>query len=277
MSLTRYSQPLLYCVVLSSALPACDGCSRERELSAAERTKVLASAIAAPAAAATSATPSASSRRPGSSLGHAANVVPGQGPNRIEAAPARLGHPYPILPGQGIGPIRFGANRATIERLMGAPCEDATETLCRYVSRAVEFKLDGGVATEMRVFRKGREAKRAPDGSIIEFGFYNGVILPDVYFGMHPQAVQEALGQPQKLEKVDPMGLDGLSERHIYDGIAVEYDRWSNGNLVLGAAVITKSDTAAAANEKAELERARKAAAAASAPRSVQRRRLEPH
>jgi len=32
-----------------------------------------------------------------------------------------MGIALPILPGQGIGPIRFGATKQTIERLMGAP------------------------------------------------------------------------------------------------------------------------------------------------------------
>jgi hypothetical protein len=166
----------------------------------------------------------------------------------------------PILPGQGIGPIRFGATRATIERLMGAPCDDATDTSCRYVQRAVDFKLDGGGVTEIRVSRKGREAKRTPDGAIIEYGFFNGAILPDLYFGMQPSALQEQLGQPQKIEKISPMGPDGFSERHVYDGLTLEYDLWSSGKLVLGAAILTKSDAASAATQKQLDEAAKKVA-----------------
>jgi hypothetical protein len=70
----------------------------------------------------------------------------------------------------------------------------------------------------------------------------------------------EHMGEPTKIEKVTPMGPDGFSERHIYDGVTLEYDAWSNGKLVLGAAVLTKSETAAAANDKAEAERAKRAA-----------------
>jgi hypothetical protein len=146
---------------------------------------------------------------------------------------------------------------------MGAPCEDASDTLCRYVGRGVDFKLEGGVTKEIRISRKGREAKRAPDGSIIEYGFFNGAIMPDLYFGMQPGAIQEYLGAPQKIEKIEPMGADAFSERHVYDGITLEYDAWSNGKLVLGAAILTKSESAAIANEKAEAERAKKAAEAA--------------
>jgi hypothetical protein len=212
----------------------------------------LASAIAAP--------PPSAGRGPVDSIGHAANVIPGQGPKRIAFAAPRMGMPMPILPGQGLGPIRFGATKETIERLMGAPCEEATETLCRYVGRGIEFKLEGDALKEIRVSRKGREAKRDPDGSIVEYGFYNGAILPDLYFGMQPNALQEHLGAPQKIEKISPMGPDGFSERHVYDGMTLEYDLWSNGNLVLGAAVLTKSASAAAKNEKMLDEMAKKAA-----------------
>lgn len=255
-------------LALGLALGGCNGCQSSQGPSAKERDLTLASAIAAPL-------PSVG-RGAVDSIGHAANVLPGEGPKRIEYIAPRMGSPLPILPGQGIGPIRFGATKQTIERLMGAPCDDATETLCRYVGRAVDFKLDGGVVKEIRISRKGREAKRAADGSIIEYGFFNGALLPDLYFGMQPSALQEQLGAPQKIEKVTPMGPDGFSERHIYDGVTLEYDLWSNGKLVLGAAVLTKSDTAAANNEKVMDQMAKKAAeqaklAAKSRPTKVPR------
>jgi hypothetical protein len=241
-------------LALASSLAGCDGCqSKERSLSNAEMAQVLASAIAAPSA----------SAAPDDGIGHAVNVLPGQGPKRIVFQGPRQGAPFPILPGQGVGPIRFGATKQTIERLMGVPCDDASETLCRYVGRAVEFKLEGGALKEIRLSRKGREAKRAPDGSIIEFGFFNGAFLPDLYFGMHPAAMQEGLGQPLKVEKISPPGPDGLSERHFYDGVVLEYDLWSSGNLILGAATLTKSDTAAAATEKAMAEMQKRAEEAA--------------
>jgi len=256
-------------LALGLTLAGCDGCKGDTALSAAEREKALASAIAAPPL------PSAG-RGAVDSIGHPANVIPGQGPKRVEVTAPRMGIPLPILPGQGVGPIRFGASKQTIERLMGAPCDDATETLCRYVARAVDFKLEGGVLTEIKVSRKGREAKRAADGSILEYGFFNGSILPDLYFGMQPTALQEHLGAPQKIEKVTPLGADGFSERHIYDGITLEYDLWSNDKLVLGAAILTKSATASAATEKVLDEMAKKAAeqaklAAKSRPTKVPR------
>lgn len=240
----------------ASLLAGCDGCGKGGggpSLSEKDRVNALASAISAPVP-------------PGKQdegIGHAINVIPGQGPKRIEFPEPRTGPAMPILPGQGIGPIRFGATKATIERLMGAPCDDATETLCRYLGRAVEFKLTDGALTEIRISRKGREAKRAPDGSVMEYGFYNGALLPDLYFGMRPDALQEQLGKPQKIEKISPPGPDGFAERHVYDGVTLEYDAWSNGNLVLGAVILTKSDTAAAANEKVIAAMEKRAAEAA--------------
>jgi hypothetical protein len=246
----------VFTLAVAFSLAGCDGCRRETAPSEAERTQVLASALAAPSVA-----PLASVGRGAvESIGHPVNVIPGQGPKRISYDAPRMGPAYPILPGQGIGPIRFGANRQTIERLMGAPCEDATDVLCRYVSRGVDFKLDGGVTNEIRLSRKGREAKRSPDGSIIEYGFFNGAIMPDLYFGMQPGALQEYLGRPQKIEKIEPVGADGFAERHTHDGVTFEYDAWSNGKLVLGAMILTKSESAALANEKAEAERAKHAA-----------------
>jgi len=254
----------LLVLALALSQTACDGCGAKTEPTAAERTNILASAIAEPKPAPDS--------EPHDSIGHAANVIPGQGPKRITFDAPRLGISLPILPGQGIGPIRFGATRATIERLMGAPCDEASETRCLYVGRAVDFKLEGGAVTEMRISRKGREAKRAPDGSIMEYGFFNGAILPDLYFGMQPSAIQEHLGAPQKVEAVNPMGPDGFAERHFYDGMTLEYDRWSSGSLVLGAAILTKSATAAAATEKTLEELNKKAAAAAELAKKVKQR-----
>lgn len=260
----RLSVSVLLAPTLALALLSigCDGCqSKQPAISEAERTQALASAIAAPSA--------STERNQHSSIGHAANVVPGQGPKRIVATGGRLGALLPILPGEGVGPVRLGATKETIERLIGAPCDDATETLCRYVGRGLDFKLEGGVTTEIRISRKGREAKRAPDGSIIEYGFFNGAFLPDYYFGMTPEAMQEVLDKPARVEQISPMGPDGLSERHFHDGVVLEYDRWSNGKLVLGGATIFKSDTAAARNAKIMDAMQKRAAEVAEAGKQV--------
>lgn len=247
---------------LALVLPGCDGCqSKAPPTSEAERTKILASAIVESSAPA----PSVTSQ----GIGHAANVLPGQGPKRIVYEGPRQGQMMLILPGQGIGPIRIGATKETIERLMGVPCDDSTETLCRYVGRAVDFELEGGVTKAIRISRKGREAKRAPDGSVVEYGFFNGAFLPDYYFGMTPEAMQEVLGKPDRVEAITPMGPDGFSERHHHDGVVLEYDRWSSGRLVLGAATITKSATAAARNAQKMDEMQKRAEEVAEAGKKV--------
>lgn len=258
----RYA-PLPSGLALMCLLATCHGCRGGQGPSAQEREQALASALRTPAPP-PSEVPSA-----GASLGHAVNVIPGRGEKRIEFPGPRLGFPLPILPGQGVGPVRFGATKQTIERLMGAACDDSSESLCRYIGQAIEFKLDDKGTKEMRISRKGREAKRAADGSVIEYGFFNGALLPDLYFGMHPAALQEHLGPPAKIEKISPLGADGFAERHGYDGMTLEYDLWSNGKLVLGAVVLTKSDSAAAANEKALAELAKRASEAAERARKV--------
>jgi hypothetical protein len=258
----RYRWQYLSIGFSALALAGCEGCGKESSAPAgAELANILASGVSARTAA-----PRASSSSKASELGHPANVLPGQGPRRIPFDGIRSGPMLPILPGQGIGPIRIGANVKTIERLMGAPCDEQTEATCLYVGRATKFELDGGVTKAITVSRKGRTAKRAADGAIVEYGFFNGALSPDVYFGMLPKAVSEIMGEPQRIEQVAPLGEDGLAERHFYDGVTFEYDRWSNGNLVLGAATITKSDTAAAKTaerEKVLAERAAQAAAEA--------------
>lgn len=248
-------------------LTGCDGCqSKAPPISEAERTQILASAVAA-AAAASAPAPAPAAAPNG--IGHAANVLPGQGPKRIVYEGPRQGSMMPILPGQGIGPIRIGATKETIERLMGAPCDDSTESLCRYVGRGVDFTLEGGVTKAIRISRKGREAKRAPDGTIIEYGFFNGAFLPDYYFGMTPGAMSEVLGKPDRVETITPMGPDGFSERHHHDGVVLEYDRWSSGRLVLGAATITKSETAAKRNAQKMDEMQKQAEEVAEAGKKV--------
>jgi hypothetical protein len=140
-----------------------------------------------------------------------------------------------ILPGQGVGPIRFGATIATIERLMEAPCEVKTDRLCRYLERAVEFELEDGKTRRIRVHRRGRFADRDPSD---EYGVFNGAIPPDLRFGMLPWAIQEHLGKPQRVEPVTAPNDWSTLERHFYPGMILEYDRLPNGNAVLGGVIL---------------------------------------
>src|SRR5678815_1872694 len=96
-----------------------------------------------------------------------------------ERFPVPTGPLLAILAGQGLGPIRFGATRATIERLMEAPCDIASETMCRYIPRAIEFTLDKGVVSKIRVHRIGRSAGLDKSGKPATYGAFNGAIPPD--------------------------------------------------------------------------------------------------
>jgi hypothetical protein len=135
-----------------------------------------------------------------------------------------------ILAGQGVGPIRLGATVATIERLMGAPCEVKTPTLCRYSTRAVEFELgkDGGTV-RIHVHRMGRDAG---DGKT--YGVFNGAIPPDLQLGMTAKAVQEYLGQPESVEQGSKGAAPSTVVQHHYKGMILEYDELPTGRSALG-------------------------------------------
>jgi hypothetical protein len=158
---------------------------------------------------------------------------------RPSAARGVLARRYPagprlaIMPGEGIGPIRFGATVATVERLMEAKCDVVTERLCRYVKRAVEFELKDGVVVGMMVHRVDRPAGNDASGIPVTYGVFNGFIPPDkqhnrpleVMFGMHVPGVKEGMGPPRKVEAAPPGNPNGTVEIHYYDGAILEYDR----------------------------------------------------
>jgi len=85
-------------LALAAFLSGCDGCGGNQGMSAAERNAELARALSAPRPC------PPSGRGAVDSIGHAVNVVPGQGPKRVESQSPRMGIALPILPGQGIDP-----------------------------------------------------------------------------------------------------------------------------------------------------------------------------
>jgi len=148
-----------------------------------------------------------------------------------------------IQPGQGVGPIRIGATVATIERLMAAPCEVKTESVCRYIRRAVEFDLDkNGVTERIVVHRHDRPAGPDAKGEPQVYGFYNGAIPPGVGLGMIPKAVLEILGPPVRSERVTSANDFNTVDRDTYPGgMVLEYDEYQkSGRVMLGAVIITK-------------------------------------
>jgi hypothetical protein len=154
--------------------------------------------------------------------------------------PIPSGPRFPILAGQGVGPIRFGATVATIERQMEAPCDLKTPEVCRYFARALEFELKDGVVARIRIHRMDRPAGQDAKGQPRTYGVFNGAIPPDVRFGMLPWALREALGTPARIEQVAGGGAIDTRERYFYPGMILELDRIENGQIVLGGIEVFK-------------------------------------
>jgi hypothetical protein len=151
-------------------------------------------------------------------------------PAASPAFPIPGGPRLAILAGQGVGPIRIGASTATIERLMGEPCEEKTPTACRYPNRALEFVLGpDGMTKQIHIHRMGRDA-----GGGKRYGIFNGAIPPDLRFDMLVSAVQQYLGPPDRVEAGNAGAVPETAEQHHYKGMVLEYDRLQNGKLVLG-------------------------------------------
>jgi hypothetical protein len=148
-----------------------------------------------------------------------------------------------ILSGQGVGPIRIGATVQTIERHMSLPCELLTSELCRYFARAVDFHLKDGVVERVVVHRRDRAAGKDKRGKERVFGIFNGGIPPDFEVMMKQHVVMEHLGPPLKKESVKAPNQFDTVERHHYEGLVVEYDRYHNGQIVLGGVHIEKPTT----------------------------------
>lgn len=160
-------------------------------------------------------------------------AVPPPAPRATVRLPPRtplpLGPSLLVTPGKGLGPIRFGATFATIERHMDLPCELRTENLCRYLSRAVDFEMKDGVLVSLHVQSWLRIVD--PKNPEQRFGMFNGGISPDLRLGMLPWAIEAALGKATRVETVS--GQAPLVEVHHYPGMLLEYDRLENDKLVL--------------------------------------------
>lgn len=150
-----------------------------------------------------------------------------------------------VLAGQGAGPIRVGANVAQVERLMQAPCEVRSENLCRYVTRGMDFNLLGGITQSLYIQRAGRPAGKSATGEELRFGFFQGMIPPDLRLGMLPEAIQQHLGPPQRVEKVPGPNPQNTIERHYYPGMVLDYDWWpETERLILGGIRIVRDPSA---------------------------------
>jgi len=150
-----------------------------------------------------------------------------------------------VLAGQGAGPIRIGANVAQVERLMQARCEVRSENLCRYTSRGMDYNLVGGITQSIYIQRAGRPAGKSATGDDLRFGFFQGMIPPDLRLGMLPEAVQQYLGQPKRVEKVAGPNPQNTVERHYYPGLVLDYDWWpETERLILGGILVVRDPSA---------------------------------
>lgn len=154
-----------------------------------------------------------------------------------------MGPNLPILPGEGVGPVRFGARLETIERLIGEPCEEKREeaggaVVCRFSAHALELVLRGGLLKEIRVHRTGRPFKPEPK---LDFGIYNGRFESGAALGMLEVGVQELLGKPRSVRKVDKPEAENPNLTvavHEYDGFTLEYDQLGPERVVLGGVIL---------------------------------------
>jgi hypothetical protein len=171
-------------------------------------------------------------------------VLPGGTGGYVEGKTPELFHipvgpRLAIIPGQGIGPVRFGATFATVERLLDVKCSERTETLCRIMSHATDFVFKDGVVEEMRLHGEERPFSDQPNDT---YGIFNGRFLKGATLGMYAKYVQESVGEPKRVEKFEtpPPGRFPTVERHHYDDMVLEYDRLKNGNVVLAGVILTR-------------------------------------
>jgi len=176
----------------------------------------------------------------------AASSVPARTPQEIASAIAARtlivpkGPAFVIEAGKGLGPVRFGATVATIERLMGSKCDELTEKLCRYIPAAIEFELADGVASGMVVYRHDRPVPGSP-GKV--WGRTQCAIAPDITPRVILSYVHSKLGKPVSSEEVKTENPNRTALRETYPGLVLEYDRGERTqDLMLGSIRVIKMD-----------------------------------
>ena len=170
----------------------------------------------------------------------------------FEGVPVAEGPRLAILPGQGVGPIRIGANAATIARLMKKPCQYVDKAVCRYSGRAVEFFFDEkGMTRHIHLHRARR--RLGPEG--VMFGQFNGnfpssaefPLRSRIRFGMLAAGVVELMGPPTEILKEWPPETRNHPSAHAvvsvvaYPGMWLEYDKLESGSMVLSGIILKKA------------------------------------
>ena len=157
--------------------------------------------------------------------------------HRPEAFQVPIGPMLGILPGKGVGAIRFGATKETVERMLQSKCAEWQDNVCRYSAHAVDFHFTDGVVSEIHIQGDERQFSDKPG---VTYGVFNGRFADGAALGMYPQFVIETLGEPKRKETVSPGGKFPTVERHYYDDMVLEYDKLSNGNVVLAGVILTR-------------------------------------
>jgi hypothetical protein len=156
---------------------------------------------------------------------------------RVPVGPALL-----IMPGEGVGPIRFGAKLSTVQRLMESDCTELTEVdgvqWCRYQAHAIDFGIENEKLAKIHVHGVEREFTPGKGlGIDNSYGIFRGAFANRAQLGMYEKFVDQ--GKPLRVEKVNP-GRFPTVEKHYYENMVLEYDKLTNGNVVLGGVVLTK-------------------------------------
>lgn len=165
--------------------------------------------------------------------------------NQHIIARLRVPPPLSVIPGEGLGPVRFGATLATIERLLNAPCtekipaNDTQNLVCRYRAHAVEFHIKDGAVHKMHAHGSERSFGEAVNANRDTYGIFNGMVAPGIALGMYKKVVSKELGPAQRVETLEQEGV-GVVARHHYQGMTLEYDRLKNGNIVLASVILEK-------------------------------------
>jgi len=147
---------------------------------------------------------------------------------------------FAITAGEGLGPVRFGATVATVERLMEGKCEELTDQHCRYIRAGIEYELTDGVVSGMVVYRHDRPVEGSP-GKL--WGRTRCVIPPDITPRVIVSYVHSVLGKPQTSETITEPNPNRTALRETYPGLILEYDRGEyTKELVLGSIRVVKPE-----------------------------------
>ncbi len=151
------------------------------------------------------------------------------------------GPAFAIEAGAGLGPVRFGATVATVERLMEAKCDEISDKYCRYIPAGIEFELSDGVVSGIVVYRHDRAVAGSPGKT---WGRTRCVVPPDISPRVIQSYVHTTLGKPQAAEPVTLANPNRTALRETYPGLVIEYDRGEyTQELIIGSIRVVKTRT----------------------------------